>query len=126
MRLARMLTGTGIERFADVPYFESVTGYERRKQAEHKARNEELPAHLPRYEVILAASEAQATCPTHGERKPVGMDWQETLEVVPPKLIVRRTGIPKYACPKAPECGVVEAARPPAAPCKTCSRPPLT
>jgi len=40
------------------------------------------------------------------------MDWQETLEVVPPKLIVRRTGIPKYACPKAPECGVVEAARP--------------
>jgi transposase len=91
---------------------ESVAGYERRKQAEHKARNEQLPAHLPRYEVILEASEAQATCPTHGERKQVGMDRQETLEVVPPKLIVRRTGIPKYACPKAPECGVVEAARP--------------
>jgi transposase len=91
---------------------ESIAGYERRKQAEHKARNEQLPAHLPRYEVILEASEAQRSCPTHGERKQVGMDWQETLEVVPPKLIVRRTGIPKYACPKAPECGVVEAARP--------------
>jgi transposase len=42
----------------------------------------------------------------------IGYDWQETLEVVPPKLIVRRTGIPKLACPKAPECGVVEATRP--------------
>ena len=42
----------------------------------------------------------------------IGYDWQETLEVVPPKLIVRRTGIPKLACPKAPECGVVEAPRP--------------
>jgi len=48
---------------------ESVAGYERRKQAEHKARNEQLPAHLPRYEVILEGSESQATCPTHGERK---------------------------------------------------------
>ncbi len=91
---------------------ESVAGYERRTQAEHKARNEQLPAHLPRYEVILEASEAQRSCPTHGERKLVGMDWQETLKVVPPKLIVQRTGIPKYACPKAPECGGVEAARP--------------
>jgi len=91
---------------------ESVTGYERRRQAEHKARNEQLPAHLPRYEVILQASETELTCPTHGERKQVGMDWHETLEVVPPKLIVRRTGIPKFACPKAPGCGVVEAARP--------------
>jgi transposase len=91
---------------------ESVAGYERRTQTDHKARNEQLPAHLPRYEVILEASEAQRSCPTHGERKLVGMDWQETLKVVPPKLIVQRTGIPKYACPKAPECGVVEAARP--------------
>ena len=62
--------------------------------------------------MILEASETQRSCPTHGERKLVGMDWQETLKVVPPKFIVQRTGIPKYACPKAPECGVVEAARP--------------
>jgi transposase len=91
---------------------ESVGGYERRRQGEHKARNEQLPAHLPRYEVILEASDTELTCPTHGARKQVGMDWHETLEVVPPKLIVRRTGIPKFACPKAPACGVVEAARP--------------
>jgi transposase len=91
---------------------ETVAGYERRKQATEKARSEQLPAHLPRYEVKLDVPENQKTCATHGERQVIGYDWQETLEVVPPKLVVRRTGIPKLACPKAPECGVVEAPRP--------------
>jgi transposase len=91
---------------------ETIAGYERRKQATEKARSEQLPAHLPRYEVKLDVPEAQKTCATHGERQVIGYDWQETLEVVPPKLVVRRTGIPKLACPKAPECGVVEAPRP--------------
>ena len=91
---------------------ETVAGYERRKQAAEKARSEQLPAHLPRYEVKLDVPEAQKTCATHGERQVIGYDWQETLEVVPPKLVVRRTGIPKLACPKAPECGVAEAPRP--------------
>ena len=91
---------------------ETVAGYERRKQAAEKARSEQLPAHLPRYEVKLAVPEDQKTCATHGERQVIGYDWQETLEVVPPKLVVRRTGIPKLACPKAPECGVVESPRP--------------
>ncbi|MFM8707513.1 MAG: hypothetical protein ACKOHK_05365, partial [Planctomycetia bacterium] len=36
---------------------ETVDGYERRKQAATKARNEQLPAHLPRYEVILDVPE---------------------------------------------------------------------
>jgi len=91
---------------------ETVTGYERRKQAAEKSRSEQLPAHLPRYEVKLDVREDQKTCATHGERQVIGYDWQETLEVVPPKLVVRRTGIPKLACPNAPECGVVEAPRP--------------
>jgi transposase len=91
---------------------ETIAGYERRKQATEKARSEQLPAHLPRYEVKLDVPEHQKTCATHGERQVIGYDWQETLEVVPPKLVVRRTGIPKLACPKAPECGVVEAPRP--------------
>ena len=91
---------------------ETIGGYERRKQAKSKSRNEQLPAHLPRYEVKLDVPEDQKTCTEHGERQVIGYDWQETLEVVPPKLIVRRTGIPKLACPKAPECGVVEATRP--------------
>ncbi len=91
---------------------ETVAGYERRKQAAEKARSEQLPAHLPRYEVKLDVPEDQKTCATHGERQVIGYDWQETLEVVPPKLVVRRTGIPKLACPKGPDCGVVEAPRP--------------
>jgi transposase len=91
---------------------ETVAGYERRKQAVEKARSEQLPTHLPRYEVKLDVPEDQRACATHGERQVIGYDWQETLEVVPPKLVVRRTGIPKLACPKAPECGVVEAPRP--------------
>ncbi len=90
---------------------ETIAGYERRKQATEKARSEQLPAHLPRYEVKLDVPEEQKLCATHGERQVIGYDWQETLEVVPPKLVVRRTGIPKLACPKAPECGVVEAPR---------------
>ena len=88
---------------------ETIAGYERRKQATEKARSEQLPAHLPRYEVKLDVPEDQKACVTHGERQVIGYDWQETLEVVPPNLVVRRTGIPKLACPKAPECGVVEA-----------------
>lgn len=91
---------------------ETIEGYERRKQAAKKSRNEQLPAQLPRYEVKLDVPEDLKTCATHGERQVIGYDWQETLEIVPPKLVVRRTGIPKLACPKAPECGVVEAARP--------------
>jgi len=91
---------------------ETVGGYERRKQTPKKQRNEQLPAHLERYEVKLPVPDDQKTCPEHGERQVIGYDWQETLEVVPPKLVVRRTGIPKLACPKAPECGVVEAPRP--------------
>ena len=91
---------------------ETVEGYERRKNAQQKCRSEQLPAHLPRYEVKLEVPDDQKTCATHGERQVIGYDWQETLEVVPPKLIVRRTGIPKLACPKAPECGVATAPRP--------------
>jgi transposase len=91
---------------------ETVAGYERRKQAAEKAKSEQLPAHLPRYEVKLDVPDDQKICATHGERQVIGYDWQETLEVVPPKLVVRRTGIPTIACPKAPECGVVEAPRP--------------
>ena len=91
---------------------ETVAGYERRKQATETSRSEQLPAHLPRYEVKLDVPGNQKTCAAHGERQVIGYDWQETLEVVPPKLVVRRTGIPKLACPKAPECGVVEAPRP--------------
>ena len=84
----------------------------RRKKRPRKIRNEQLPEHLPRYEVQLDVPEDKKTCHSHGERKVIGYDVQETLEAVPAKLVVRRTLIPKLACPADPACGVIEAKRP--------------
>ena len=92
--------------------FEAVAGYERRTQKPAKARNEQLPAHLPRIEVLLPVPEDRKSYPEHGEREVIGYDWQETLKIEPPKLVVIRTGIPKLACQGHDECGVVEAPRP--------------
>jgi transposase len=91
---------------------EAVEGYRRRKQQPVKARSEQLPAHLPRIEVILPVPEDQRFCPEHGERVVAGHDWQESLQIVPAKLVVVRTGIPKCVCKGHEECGVVEAPRP--------------
>ena len=91
---------------------EAVEGYNRRKQKPVKARNEQLPAHLPRIEVLLPVPEDQRFCPEHGERTVAGFDWQESLQIVPAKLVVVRTGIPKCVCKGHDECGVVEAPRP--------------
>jgi transposase len=52
------------------------------------------------------------TCPTHGERKIISYDYQETLEFERPKLRVRRLKIPKFACPGSPACGVAQPERP--------------
>lgn len=91
---------------------EAVEGYNRRKQKPVKTRNEQLPAHLPRIEVLLPVPDDQKACPEHGEREVIGYDWQETLKIEPPKLVVIRTGIPKCVCKGHEECGVVEAPRP--------------
>ncbi len=96
---------------ADAVY-ENIEAYRRRKQQPLEPRSEHLPAHLPRIEVILPVPDDQRVCPEHGEREVIGHDWQETLKIVPPKLVVVRTGIPKLACRKHEACGVVEAARP--------------
>ncbi len=91
---------------------EQVAGYGRRKRTDRKPRNEQLPAHLPRYEVTLEVPEEQKTCAAHGERQVIGYDRLETLEIIPISLRVRVTLVPKLACPSDPECGVVEAPRP--------------
>lgn len=80
-----------------------------------KQRDESLPAHLPRYEVIAEVPDAQKTCPTHGAREllPEAMwDKTETLEFTPPVLKVRVTKYPKSACPGYPECGITSPERP--------------
>lgn len=80
-----------------------------------KKRDESLPAHLPREEVIAEVSEAERICPIHGPRTllPESM-WTvlERLIYVPGVLKVLRILIPKYACPNRPECGVAAPERP--------------
>ena len=88
-----------------------VAEHVRRKHPK-KPRNEQLPAHLPRYEVEAKVPDDVKTCPRHCERQRIGVDRIETLEFERPKLRVRVTLIPKYACPNQAECGVREPPRP--------------
>ena len=75
-------------------------------------RSEELPAHLPRYEVEAEVPEQVKHCPEHGERKLIGYDSVETLEFERPKLRVRVTKYPKFACENQPACGIASPQRP--------------
>lgn len=92
---------------------QTIPEHQRRKP--RKKHDERLPAHLPRYEVIARASDEEKTCPTHGERTllPESMwDTTETLEFERPRLKVRVTKYPKYACQDKPECGIGSPERP--------------
>jgi len=75
-------------------------------------RSEDLPQHLPRYEVEAEVPEDMQHCPQHGARKLIGYDTTETLEFERPKLRVRVTKYPKYACKNQPQCGVTSPERP--------------
>ena len=83
-----------------------IDEHKRRKQAKKKPRREQLPEHLERYEVEAKVSDDDKYCDTHGERKLIGHDRAETLEFGRPKLRVRVTLYPKYACSEASSCGV--------------------
>ena len=90
-----------------------IPAHQRRKP--RKKRDEGLPEHLPRYEVTAAVADEVKHCEAHGERTllPEEMwDKTETLEFEPPALKVRVTKHPKYACPTAPQCGIVSPERP--------------
>lgn len=84
----------------------------RRTHKSRKPRQEELPAHLPRYEVLAEVPPADQHCALHGPRQIVGYDLTETLEFERPKLRVRVTKYPKFVCPDQPQCGVVQPSRP--------------
>ncbi len=89
-----------------------IAEHTRRKQS-RKPRNEQLPEHLPRYEVELDVPEDVKHCQEHGERKRIGHDRVETLEFERPKLRVRVTLIAKYVCEGQPQCGVAQPPRQP-------------
>ncbi len=77
-----------------------------------KPHSESLPENLPRYEVEADVPEDVKNCPAHGPRKLIGYDTTETLEFQRPKLRVRVTKYPKYACPQESGCGVASPERP--------------
>jgi len=88
---------------------------EHKRRRPRRRRDESLPKHLPRYEVPADINDEQKTCLIHGERTllPESMwDRTETLEFERPRLRVRVTKYPKYACVGAPECGIASAERP--------------
>lgn len=92
---------------------QTIPEHKRRKRT--TKRDESLPAHLRRYEVTAEVPGEVKNCPTHGQRTllPKEMwDQQESLEFERPKLRVRVTLFPKYACPNAPECGIASPERP--------------
>jgi transposase len=101
----------GLAQAIDESHEIVVPEHTRRRQP-RKTRHEKLPEHLPRYEVQADVPDERKTCPEHGQRKLIGYDRTETLEFERPKLKVRVTLFPKYACEDAPECGVSSPERP--------------
>lgn len=92
---------------------ETAAPHRRRRQpTKRRGVGELFPAHIPRYEVTLEGSPEDRTCATHGEKKLIDYDRQETLEFERPKLRVRVTLIPKYVCVGEPLCGVSQPPRP--------------
>ena len=83
-----------------------------RRRHVRKPRSEALPEHLPRYEVEARVPEDVKHCPEHGARTLIGYDSVESLEFERPKLRVRVTKYPKYACPGQASCGVASVERP--------------
>jgi transposase len=70
----------------------------------------DLPAHLPRYEVLVDVERRECPC-CGGALHVIGEDRSEQLDVVPAQLRVRVTRRPRYAC-RACEQGVVQAPAP--------------
>jgi len=85
------------------------------KRRTPKKRNEALPEHLPREEVIIDIEESARTCATHGEKQllPETMwDIRERLIYIPPTFKVQVSKYKKYACPGQPQCGIASPERP--------------
>jgi transposase len=90
-----------------------IAAHKRRRHVPRKPRNEQLPAHLPRYEVEAPVPDDVKQCAEHGARKLIGYDRTETLEFERPKLKVRVTLYAKYICENEPTCGVAQPPREP-------------
>jgi transposase len=82
-------------------------GVTRRPRPEQPGRNHgALPAHLPRYEVVIEVEDRD--CPCCGKTlTPIGEIRTEQLDIVPAQLRVRVTRRPRYACRACEEAVVI-------------------
>ncbi len=83
---------------------------QQRRAARPRRNHGALPAHLPRYEVVIDV--ADKTCPCCSSALHlIGEDRSEQLDIVPAQLRVRVTRRPRYGC-RACEGAVVQAPAP--------------
>ena len=76
----------------------ATAGLVRKPRAEAPARNNgALPAHLPRYEVVVDVEDRACPCCGHALHA-IGELRTEQLDMVPSQLRVRVTRRPRYAC----------------------------
>jgi transposase len=78
----------------------------------HPGRTE-LPVHLPRHDLIIACAPEDCRCTQCGqEKKIIGYEQSEELDVVPAQYSVKVVKREKRACARCEELGVVTAAAP--------------
>jgi transposase len=79
---------------------------EKQRLRQHPGR-QELPAHLPRRETLIACTPEQCRCAQcGGEKQIIGYDSSEELDVEPTVYFVRVTKLEKRACKQCEEMGV--------------------
>jgi transposase len=77
-----------------------------RRQTQAERNHGALPAHLPRYEVLIDIPTRDCPC-CGGPLHPIGELRSEQLDIVPARLQVRVTRRPRYACRACEEAVVV-------------------
>lgn len=83
----------------------------RQRHAARPRRNHgALPAHLPRYEVVIDVEDKACPC-CAGALHRIGEDRSEQLDIVPAQLRVRVTQRPRYGC-RACEGAIMQASAP--------------
>jgi transposase len=86
---------------------------QRQRRSQRRPPRHPLPAVLETETVTLEPAPEDKLCPHCGsEKKPIGEEVTEEIDLIPAKLIRRRTVRPKYAC-RCGEAGVVIAPLPP-------------
>jgi transposase len=85
---------------------DSKSPAKKRYNKSHPGRGE-LPAHLPRVERVLECTPEECRCGQCGkEKKLIGWDVSETLDLKPLEFFVVQTKRAKYACAECPDEGV--------------------